>query len=259
MRGPVLEVKHVEKTFSKGTNRREFTALLDVSVDVAEGEFLCLLGPSGCGKTTLLNLMAGFDKPTMGTVAYKGQEIKGPSAERVMCFQDSMQALLPWLSVSNNVAFPLRRQRLPRAEIEGRIERVLEMVGLAGDAGKQPTQLSGGMRQRVQLARALAASPAMLLMDEPFAGLDAMSRRKMQRELVTIWSQSKTSIVFITHDIEEALLMGDRVALMSRGPESRIDKLIDLKMMPRPRPLDDAAFRSLIVQVEEHFVSQGEM
>ena len=258
MSGAVLEVRNVEKTFAKGGDRRGYTALLDVNIEVAEGEFLCLLGPSGCGKTTLLNLMAGFERPTRGSVTYKGREITDPSAERVMCFQDSMQALLPWLSVWSNVAFPLRRQRVPAPQIERRVAAVLDMVGLAADARKQPTELSGGMRQRVQLARALVANPAMLLMDEPFAALDAMSRRKMQRELVTIWSQSRTSIVFITHDVEEALLMGDRVALMSRGPGSRIDKLLDLRL-PRPRQLDDAGFRGQLAEVEEHFAAQGEL
>ena len=232
----MLSVERVSKVF--GEPESGYAALKDISIDIAPGEFLCLLGPSGCGKTTLLNILAGFDGATQGRAVLNGKIISGPTSERMMFFQDAGSALFPWQTVEQNVRCGLKLQNIRGAEQDQRIDYYLTMVGLADHRSKYPSQLSGGMRQRLQIARALAIEPQILLMDEPFAALDALTRRKMHSFLLEIWQRTKKTVVFVTHDISESILMADRVVVMTLGPNSGIKEVMKVEL---PRPRDPAA------------------
>lgn len=243
----MLTVDAVTKVYGEGTGA--YAALDPLSIDIRAGEFLCLLGPSGCGKTTLLNILAGFETATTGRVTIDGRTVTGPGSDRMMFFQDAGSALFPWLSVEENVRFGLRLRGESRAATKERVDHYLGMVGLADHRAKFPSQLSGGMRQRLQIARALAIEPAILLMDEPFAALDALTRRRMHTFLQDIWSKTGKTIVFVTHDIAESLLLADRIAVMSVGPRSRFKELIDVTAA-RPRDPADPAFGPLYHRIE---------
>jgi NitT/TauT family transport system ATP-binding protein len=208
-------------------------ALRDINLQVKQGEFLAIVGPSGCGKTTLINMIAGFVKPLSGTVTVRGAEVQGPGADRAMVFQD--YALLPWRTVERNVEFAMENRRglVPKPERKGRIDHALEMVGLVGFEKSYPHELSGGMRQRVGIARALVSEPEILLMDEPFGAVDAMTREAMQAELEKIIAKTRQTVVFITHSIDEAITLGDRIVVVSNRPGT-IKKIIDVDL-PRPR------------------------
>jgi NitT/TauT family transport system ATP-binding protein len=213
-------------TISYPTDSGVFTAVEDVSFEVEQGEKFILLGPSGCGKSTLLKSIAGFMMPARGTVELDGRSISRPGPDRVVVFQEFDQ-LLPWKTVIGNVVYPLRvAKRMDGRAARGEALRFLSMVGLDRFAEAYPHQLSGGMKQRVAIARALAIDPAMLLMDEPFASLDALTRRKMQEDLLTIWEATRKTIVFVTHSIAEAALLGDRVLILSKGP-GRVRRVMD--------------------------------
>ena len=249
----IIELKDVEKLFGAVNSR--YIALQGCSLTVRRGEFLCLLGPSGCGKSTLLNLVAGFERPNSGEITFDGEPLVGASSKRVMCFQDSMQALLPWTTVAGNIRFALSVRRVPRAQWKQRIDECLDIVGLSASAGRYPTELSGGMRQRLQIARALAANPEVLLMDEPFGALDAMTRTQMQFELLRVWERTNKTVVFITHDIEEALLLGDRICIMNKGPRSRIVAEYPVEC-PRPRRLlEDRRIAELAGRIRATFAT----
>ncbi|MGD9946737.1 MAG: ABC transporter ATP-binding protein [Burkholderiaceae bacterium] len=207
--------------------------LQDFQLQVGEGEFVCLLGPSGCGKTTLLNLLAGFLQPTSGEALLDGTPIRSASRDRGVIFQ-SDDALFGWLTASENVGFGLKMQGMSKSEWQSKADYYLALVGLHGHENKFPEELSGGMKQRVQIARALANEPKILLMDEPFAALDAQTRAMMQAELVRIWSETGKTIVFITHDIGEAVVLADRIGVMTAGPASRLKAMIEVTV-PRPR------------------------
>ena len=243
----MLQLHGVGKTF--GSDAGNYVALRDIDVAIADGEFFCLLGPSGCGKSTLLNIMAGFDAASAGSVSFNDDAVVGAGRDRMMFFQDAGCALLPWLTVEENMRFALRVRRIPKATWPAVIKKYLLAVDLDQHRDKFPAQLSGGMRQRLQIARALAVEPQVLLMDEPFAALDALTRRRMHATLLEIWQQSKKTVVFITHDIGEALILADRVAVMSVGPESRIMKVFDLKSL-RPRDLADSDLRRTAADIE---------
>ncbi|MEW5355137.1 ABC transporter ATP-binding protein [Streptomyces sp. 16-176A] len=191
-------------------------ALTATELDFAEGSFTALLGPTGCGKSTLLNAVAGFVRPTSGRVLMDGAPVTGPGPDRGLLFQH--YALLPWFTARGNVEFALKRFGLPRARRRARALEALDEVGLADAAEKHPAQLSGGMRQRVALARALAAEPRVLLMDEPFGALDAITRARMQRLLTRLWQRTRTTVVFVTHDVDEALTLSERVIVMAANP-----------------------------------------
>jgi len=220
----------VSKTYP---GAQEVRALEDVSLTVAEGEFVALLGPSGCGKSTLLNLLAGFEKTTEGTMLFDGAAISHPGPDRGVVFQEA--ALFPWLSVWENLIFSPKVRGLSRSAYEPKARELLKLVGLEAFADALPVQLSGGMRQRVGIARVLAMNPRALLMDEPFGALDAQTRLQMQQLLLDVWQSLGTTVLFVTHDIDEAVLLSDRVCIMSARP-GRIVQTIPVEMN-RPRSI----------------------
>lgn len=220
-----IEVKDLSITFEQ--NQTEMTALKDVSLEIEKGEFICLLGPSGCGKSTLLNTMAGFLKPTAGTVKIDGKEVKKPSISYVTIFQN--YGLLPWRSVEKNVMLGLESKKIPKEEQKKIAHQYIDMVGLKGAEKKKPSQLSGGMQQRVAIARALAVDPEILFMDEPFGALDAITRMKLQDDILNICHETKKTIVFVTHDIEEAIFLADRVIIMDANP-GRIKAVVKISL-----------------------------
>ncbi|MBI4588686.1 MAG: ABC transporter ATP-binding protein [Candidatus Rokubacteria bacterium] len=225
----VLRVASVWKQFGPAS-----WVLRDVTLDFHAGSFTCILGPSGSGKTTLLNLLAGFDAPTRGVIAVDDVPIKGASRDRAVIFQDVSNALFPWLTSVENVEFGPRMQGLPRRVSRERALAHLALVGLDKDCEKFPYQLSGGMKQRVQIARALAAEPRILLMDEPFAALDAITRRDLQEEIIQVWTKTGKTIVFITHDLVEALLLGTRVVVVGADGSIRGDFAVTLPTVRNP-------------------------
>jgi NitT/TauT family transport system ATP-binding protein len=213
--------------------------LRDISFTVERGEFVCVIGASGCGKTTLLRLLAGLLTPSSGSVRLGGQAVAGPSRDVAIVFQDYSRALLPWRTAIGNVSLALEAIGLPAAEREQRIAPLLAKVGLADHAEKYPSQLSGGMQQRLQIARSLAQDPSVLLMDEPFGALDAMTRQSLQDEVLRIAAERQATVLFVTHDLEEALYLGDRIIALYSNP-GRIARVVDI---PLPRPRDQLATR----------------
>ena len=224
-----IQVQHISKTFEVGGER--FDALGDVSLTVRENEFITVVGPSGCGKSTLMNILAGLEEPTSGTAHVDGIEVDGPSPERGVIFQQ--YALFPWLTVRQNVEFGLKTAKVPAAERRQRAQHFIDMVDLSDFADSLPKTLSGGMKQRCAIARAYAMNPSILLMDEPFGALDALTRVRMQEHLLQTWEQEKRTIVFITHDVDEAAFLANRVVVMAARP-GRIDRIIDVDL-PYPR------------------------
>ena len=224
-----IQVQHISKTFELGGER--FDALGDVSLTVRENEFITVVGPSGCGKSTLMNILAGLEEPTSGTAHVDGIEVDGPSPERGVIFQQ--YALFPWLTVRQNVEFGLKTAKVPAAERRQRAQHFIDMVDLSDFADSLPKTLSGGMKQRCAIARAYAMNPSILLMDEPFGALDALTRVRMQEHLLQTWEQEKRTIVFITHDVDEAAFLANRVVVMADRP-GRIDRIIDVDL-PYPR------------------------
>jgi NitT/TauT family transport system ATP-binding protein len=228
----VITIAGVSKSFV--SKRGAHHALADVDLTIDAGEFLCLLGPSGCGKSTLLNLIAGLEMPDKGSVTVEGKTVGGPGPDRIVMFQDS--ALFPWLSVRKNVEFGLELAKWPRDEWDGRVEQFLKKVHLWRFRDAYVHELSGGMRQRVALARALAPEPKVLLMDEPFAALDAQTRDVLHLELQEIWRATRKTVVFVTHNVREAVRLGDRVVLLATRPgRVKVDVKIDLA---RPRVIE---------------------
>jgi NitT/TauT family transport system ATP-binding protein len=227
-----IEIRNL--TVRLGEGRQAFDAVQDVSLSIAPGEFVCVLGPSGCGKSTLLGALAGHWQAPRGTLAVDGQPVDGPHPDRGLVFQQ--HTLFPWKKVLDNVAFGLKMKGVARAERRERARELLELVGLKGFEDRYPVQLSGGMQQRVEIARVLINDPRVMLMDEPFGALDAQTRLKMQELLLDVWARIKTTIVFITHDIDEALFLADRILVMSPRPGRIIEEIrLDFE---RPRHPD---------------------
>lgn len=224
-----LEIRDVTKTFK--TEEGELKALDRFNVGVKPSEFLCIIGPSGCGKSTLLRLIAGLDEPSSGKIILDGKELKGPSPDRGMVFQE--YSLFPWRTVLKNVTFGLELQKMAKQERYRIAKEYIELVGLKGFENSYPYELSGGMKQRVAIARAIAPEPSILLMDEPFGSVDAQTRNALQEELLEIWQRTKKTIVFVTHSVDEAVYLADRVAVMTARPGTLIKCAgIDI---PRPR------------------------
>lgn len=232
----ILSLRHVGKTYDVQDRRIE--ALRDANLDVKRGEFVCLLGASGCGKSTLLRIVAGFETASVGEVLMWNRPIAGPDPSRGMVFQD--YGLFPWLTVRDNIGFGPASRRRPGREVKETVDHFIDLVGLGRFADVYPHQLSGGMKQRVAIARVLANDAEMVLMDEPFGALDAMTRERLQDELLDLWDRTKLTVLFVTHSIEEAVVLSNRVIVMSAGP-GRIDSdaTIDLA---RPRDVSSAAF-----------------
>ena len=233
---PIISIKDTWMSFSGKTADQPVHVLERVNCRVMPGEFVCIVGPSGCGKSTLLNIVGGFLQETGGEIRVEGEPVKGPDPKRIFVFQEN--GVFPWLTVEQNIGFGLLSR--PEAERAERVTHYIAMVGLAGFEKSYPRELSGGMRQRVEIARALAAEARVLYMDEPFGALDFLTRLKMRADLIRIWQAEKKTILFVTHDIEEAVQLADRVLVMTKRPATIAEEVVvDL---PRPRDLDSPGY-----------------
>ena len=253
-----VEISQVHRVFGSGSSR--YYALADINLNIGEGEFVTLVGHSGCGKSTLLNLLAGLDKPSHGAVIVAGKEVEGPGLDRAVVFQS--HGLLPWLSVLDNVKLAVDAVAPGLTEAGRKLIAMgwLERVHLQAHASKKPGEISGGMKQRVGIARAFATAPKLLLMDEPFGALDALTRGSMQDELLSLWEQDRRTVVMITHDVDEAIFLSDRIVLMSNGPQAHIAKIVEVRI-PRPRTREAAiehpAYASLRKELMHYLISTG--
>jgi NitT/TauT family transport system ATP-binding protein len=232
-----LRAEHIYMAFTR--DGVSMPVLDDINLEVSDGEFLCLLGPSGCGKSTLLSTIAGFLSPTSGEVKIDGEVVRGPDPRRIFVFQE--RGVFPWLTVEGNIGFGLFK--LPRAEREQRIAYYIKMIGLEGFEKTYPPELSGGMKQRLEVARALAVNPDVLFLDEPFGALDSITRLIMRGELLRIWEAERKTIIFVTHDIDEAVQLADRVAVMSARP-GRIQQIVNIDI-PHPRDINSPRYLEL--------------
>jgi NitT/TauT family transport system ATP-binding protein len=250
---PKLTLRDVHKGYVQSSGER-VEAVANVSLDIAPGEFVCLIGPSGCGKSTLLNLIAGLDRPDGGEVLMDGVPILGPGPDRAVLFQEP--SLVPWMSVVENVAFALGFVGAPKRERHEQAMHWLEKVHLDTFANAQPHELSPGMRQRGALARSLACQPAVVLADEPFGALDAQSREVLQRELQSVWLETRNTFVFVTHNVREAVFLADRVVLMSARPGSLVAE--HRISSPRPREFEDVLLSKVVVDIHDHLLKEVE-
>jgi ABC-type nitrate/sulfonate/bicarbonate transport system ATPase subunit len=232
--GQKLRIEHVGMVYER--DGESVAALEDINLDVSEGEFICIVGPSGCGKSTLLNVLAGFLSSTSGSVTIDGESVNGPDPRRILVFQE--RGVFPWLTVEGNIGFGL--SKLPRAQREERIAHYVQTVRLQGFEHTYPSELSGGMKQRVQVARALAVNPDILYLDEPFGALDSITRVIMRGELLRIWQTEQRTIIFVTHDIDEAVQLADRVVVLSSRP-ARIEDILTIDI-PHPRNISSPRY-----------------
>ena len=253
----MIEIDHVSQVFQTSA-RQDHLALSDISLTIEDGAFVSILGPSGCGKSTLLYIVGGFVRPTKGAARMKGKTISGPGPDRGPVFQEF--ALFPWKSVLGNVMYGPRQQGVRHADAEAQSRALLEMVGLKGFENFYPKELSGGMKQRVALARTLAYHPEVLLMDEPFGALDAHTRTRLQNDLLNIWERDRKTVLFVTHSVEESVFLSDKVVMMTRSP-GRIRQVIDIDL-PRPRRrselLLDPRYQKYVVDIERMFDDSGD-
>ena len=237
---PKISIRQLWMTFpAKDRDSQPVHVLEDITLDVREGEFICLVGPSGCGKSTLLNIAGGFLKATAGEMLVDGSLVEGPDPRRIFIFQEN--GVFPWMTVEENVGFGVKRAT--ESERRDLVRHYVEMVGLSGFERTYPRELSGGMKQRVEIARALAAEPDVLFMDEPFGALDYLTRLRLRHEVIQIWQRERRTVLFVTHDVEEVVQLADRVVVMGRRP-SRIRAILPVPA-PRPRNLDDPVCREL--------------
>src|ERR671915_2365758 len=231
----MLKVDHLGKTYGEGDDAVE--AIGELEFEVREQEFVCIVGPSGCGKTTLLKCMAGLLAPTKGEVRLHDERIDGPPERMALVFQEYGRSLFPWMSVRQNVAFPLRRKRLGKQEAAQLVERAVESVGLTGFLDRYPWELSGGMQQRVAIARALAYQPEILLMDEPFASVDAQTRADLEDLILDVHRRYGVTVAFVTHDIDESVYLGDRIVVLTRAP-SHVQEVLEVNLPERRDQVD---------------------
>jgi NitT/TauT family transport system ATP-binding protein len=253
----MIEIDHVSQRFQT-SGKQSHLALSDINLSIADGAFVSILGPSGCGKSTLLYIVGGFVQPSDGAAKVKGKVITGPGPDRGPVFQEF--ALFPWKNVLGNVMYGLRQQGVKKTEAEAKSRKLLDMVGLKGYENFYPKELSGGMKQRVAIARTLAYNPAVLLMDEPFGALDAHTRTRLQNDLLNIWERDRKTVLFVTHSVEEAVFLSDKVVVMTRSPGS-IKIVVDIDL-PRPRKraelLLDPRYQKYVVDIEKMIDDTGE-
>ena len=255
-----LEIDHVTKFFPAIGSDGQVCVFRDVAFGIGEGEFVTMIGHSGCGKSTLLNIIAGLEKPSEGGIVLQGREVARPGMDRMVVFQNF--SLMPWMTVFENVRVAVRaaHPKWSRSEVTAWVQRYIDMVGLTGAENKRPAALSGGMRQRVGLARAFSTEPKVLLLDEPFAQIDALTRGVIQDELVRMWTASRNTVFMVTHDVDEAILLSDRIGLMTSGPEARLAELIPVTI-PRPRIraelIDDREYLKLRTRILKFLVEGG--
>lgn len=253
MAKPFLSIERLTQQFPDGAGGT-LTVFENATFGVEKGEFVCILGHSGCGKSTIMNILAGLAEPTSGVVKMDGYEVSGPSLDRGVVFQN--YSLLPWLSALKNVTFGVaaRNKDWSKAQVEEHARKYLAQVGLEGDVvNRKPSQLSGGMRQRVSIARAFANQPKLLLLDEPFGALDALTRGTIQEELIKVWSQTEQTVFMITHDIDEAILLADRILLMTNGPHARVAESVEITI-PRPRNRTEIVEHPNYYAIRNHLV-----
>ena len=248
-----LEIDHVTKFFPDSDGVGQVCVFRDVAFGVEQGEFLTMVGHSGCGKSTLLNIIAGLETASLGGAVLEGREIRGPGMDRMVVFQNF--SLMPWLTVRQNVRLAVRSAypAWPGSQVDECVARYVQMVGLSGAENKRPAALSGGMKQRVGLARAFAPEPKVLLLDEPFAQIDALTRGVIQEELVRMWTASRNTVFMVTHDVDEAILLSDRIALMTNGPDARLAEIVDVKI-PRPRSRAEIVDEPEYARLRSHII-----
>jgi nitrate/nitrite transport system ATP-binding protein len=248
-----LQIDHVTKFFPDPDGAGHVCVFRDVVFGVQRGEFLTMVGHSGCGKSTILNIIAGLEPASAGGVVLEGREIRGPGMDRMVVFQNF--SLMPWMTVTQNVRLAVRSAypAWSGAQVDECVRRYVEMVGLTGAETTRPAALSGGMKQRVGLARAFATEPKVLLLDEPFAQIDALTRGVIQEELVRMWTASRNTVFMVTHDVDEAILLSDRIALMTNGPDARLAEIVEVKL-PRPRSRADVIDEPEYARLRSHIL-----
>jgi NitT/TauT family transport system ATP-binding protein len=245
----IIRIEGLSKSYANGAA----PVIENVNLNIREGEFHIFLGWSGCGKSTLLNIIAGFVSKTAGTVRVDGAEVSKPGFERGVVFQNADSAIFSWLTAWKNVEYGLKIRKIPAEERARTVQRCFDLVGLHSHEKKYPHELSGGMKQRVQIARSIANNPKILLMDEPFGALDAQTRRIMQDELIKIWQETRKTILFVTHDIQEAVYLGQKISILSRGPNARIMQTLDLTPRQYPRNLAKSETLEMVQQIQGFF------
>jgi nitrate/nitrite transport system ATP-binding protein len=256
----LLEIDHVTKHFPSSDGGEDVCVFRDVAFAITEGEFVTMVGHSGCGKSTLLNIIAGLEAPSTGGVVLDGREVTRPGMDRMVVFQNF--SLMPWMTVFENIRLAVRAAQPDwgRKDVAQYVQRYIDMVGLSGAERKRPAALSGGMRQRVGLARAFSTQPKVLLLDEPFAQIDALTRSVIQDELVRMWTASRNTVFMVTHDVDEAILLSDRIALMTSGPEARLTEIVTVKLArPRVRAelIDDPEYLRLRTHIMRFLVERS--
>jgi nitrate/nitrite transport system ATP-binding protein len=248
-----LEIDHVTKYFPNPSGTGQVCVFKDVTIKIEKGEFVTTIGHSGCGKSTLLNIIAGLETMTEGGIILNGREVSGPGLDRMVVFQNF--SLMPWMTVFENIRLAVRAAYpdWDKEKIAAHVQRYVELVGLKGAEDKRPTALSGGMKQRVGLARAFSIEPKVLLLDEPFAQIDALTRGVIQEELIQMWNTSRNTVFMVTHDVDEAILLSDRILLMTNGPSARIAEMIDVSI-PRPRSRESIIDHPHYYKIRNHVI-----
>jgi nitrate/nitrite transport system ATP-binding protein len=250
---PYLQIDHASKSFPSHTGEGEVCIFNDVTIKIEQGEFVTVIGHSGCGKSTLLNIIAGLDTASEGGVILEGKEVVGPGLDRMVVFQNF--SLMPWMTVFENIALAVRSAYpgWSQAQVADHVNKYIALVGLKGAETKRPTALSGGMKQRVGLARAFSIEPKVLLLDEPFAQIDALTRGVIQEELIQMWNASRNTVFMVTHDVDEAILLSDRILLMTNGPSARVGEIVEVSI-PRPRSRESVIEHPHYYKIRNHVI-----